>query len=109
MSGALPRPFIHAPYHLECGDILHVVRVHRLLNDARNRRKAELSVQKMFHGHFVGSIQHHGERAADAKSAVSEIETWKAITCRCVKIETRRPGEIENRKRWGRPSLGIRA
>src|SRR6187455_1784675 len=98
MPGALPRPLIHASYHLYGRHSLYIVRVHRRLYDARDGCKAEFTVQKALHRNFIGRIEHHGQGAAGSQRPIGEIEAWEAVACRGVKIEATALRQIEDGK-----------
>jgi hypothetical protein len=87
MPGALPRPSIHASYHVEGRHLFTVVRIHRFLYDARDGGKAELPVEKMFDGDLVGRVQDDWKGAAGTEGAVREVQARKAVACRGVKIQ----------------------
>ena len=53
-------PAIDPAYRIDGGNALNAVNVHRLFDDARNRRKAELAVEKSLYGHFVGRVEDYG-------------------------------------------------
>src|SRR6267142_6187156 len=99
MPGALTGPSIHAPYHVQGGDVFDIMLIHRPLYDAWNGHKAELPVEKTFDRDFVGGVQDNGQRAAGPKRAICEIETREPVPCRSVKFEPPGAGQIERRKR----------
>src|SRR5438552_16827736 len=108
MPGALPRPSIHLPYHVERRHFFDIMRIHRVLYDARDGCKAELPVQKIFNGNFIGRIKDDRQSPSGSKRAVREVQAWKPVAGRGLKVEMAGAFEIEGGKGTGFPALRVR-
>src|SRR5439155_8522463 len=58
---ALARPLIDCTDLLECCHLGRRMRIHRPLDDLRNRREADSSLEKTCDRHFVRRVQYHGK------------------------------------------------
>ena len=82
------------------------MRLHGLLDDARNGDERDFLVQIGRHGHFVGRIQDNRMAGARLQRTVGQPEAGKTIQIGLVKVEPacRRQVAARNRRRNSRSS-----
>src|SRR2546427_3005431 len=106
LERTLARPLIDCTDLLESCHLDRRMRIHRLLDDLRNRREADPSLQKTRDRDFVGRVQHHGQAALRLERAIREAQARKRVHVGGGELEPSGVSEIQRRKRSG-PALGV--
>src|SRR3989442_3549582 len=107
LERTLARPLIDCTDLLERCHLDRRMHIHCSLDDLRNRREADPSLEKTRDRDFVGRVQHHGQAALRLERAIREAQAWKCVDVGRGELEPSGVSEIQRGKRSS-PPRGVR-
>src|SRR3989442_3733315 len=103
----LAGPGVHSAHRRQGRNLFRSMRLHRLLDDVRDRQEADTSVEESRDGDLVGGVQHDRQAACRLERAIRQAQTWERGGVRHLDLQWSRTCEVERGQRR-RPALGIR-